>query len=341
MSSRADSLEITVVRIGWTMKCVLATSALVLASLLSVGAFAQSASPPVMVSLPTGSRLATWSIEGDTAKPRQAPVVFLHGGPGLYTEQRRINEGAVFRRMGFDTVYFDQAGGGKSDRLPAADYSLDRAVADLEALRVHLGQDQMILWGNSFGANLATVYASRFPEHVLALVLTAPGMFPGLDAKRDYRVTNRDKVEYSEAITSAVDRIDRMGASAESELSQEESGRLFDEMVSNELIEGVICKGSTVKPEALPGGGNLYAQRALSRDVKKTKLPSRSAINIPTLIIRGSCDFIPMKSAERYRQYFDGQLVLVDNAGHGLLEQRSAVDAAISAFMETLRPGAQ
>lgn len=291
-----------------------------------------AAPPPVMTSLSTGSRIASWTLPATSGVKHQTPIIFLHGGPGLYTEDRRMEEGSVLRDLGFSTIYFDQAGGGRSDRLPVTEYSLARAVADLEALRAALGHDRIILWGNSYGAALATMYAQTFPDRVAALILTAPGMFPGHDGKRNYSVTARDKVEYSPAISDAIKRIDRSPVKAEKTLSQGEAGKLFDQIVGDELLNGVVCKGASVRPPPLPGGGNLYAQRAIFRDLKRAKLPAQSAVRPPTLIIRGTCDFIPSSSAERYRAFFGGKLITVEGTGHGLIEHRATVDAALSAF---------
>ncbi len=295
---------------------------------------ANAAPEPVMMNLPTGSRVASWTLPAVSDRQHKTPIIFLHGGPGLYVEDRRLEEGAVFRQLGFPTIYFDQAGGGRSDRLPVSEYSFARAVADLDSLRVSLGQDRVILWGNSYGAALAAVYAQQYPDRVAALILTSPGMFPGLDAKRDYSVTARDKVEYSPAIRDAIGRIDRSPAEAEKQISQAAAGQLFDQIVSEELLDGVVCKGAAVRPPALPGGGNLYAARAIFRDVKRAKLPPKSAAHIPTLIIRGTCDFIPASSAERYQSFLGGKLVTVQGTGHGLLEHREEVDAALRGFVE-------
>ncbi len=285
-----------------------------------------------MVSLSTGSRVASWTLPAISGATHQTPIIFLHGGPGLYTEDRRLEEGRVFRELGFSTLYFDQAGGGRSDRLPVSEYSLARAVADLEALRASLGQDRIILWGNSYGAALAALYAQQFPDRVAALILTSPGVFPGLDAKRDYSVTARDRVIYSPAVRDAINRIDRSPVEAEKQLSQTAAGKLFDQLVGEELLNSAVCKGASVRPPALPGGGNLYAQRAIFRDVKHVKLPPESSAHVPTLIIRGTCDFIPRSSAERYRLFFRGKLVAIEGTGHGLIEHREMVDAALSAF---------
>ena len=300
-----------------------------------LAAYAQSA--PTLVKLATGSEVATWTIPASGDKQHSTPILFLHGGPGLYTEERRFDEGQPFRAAGFTTVYFDQAGGGKSARLKAGEYTLDRAVEDIEALRVVLGQEQLILWGNSYGASLAALYANRFPEHVAAMILTSPGMFPGFSGKRDYSQTNRGEVEYSKEVRSAVQLIDAKGAAAEAGLSQDLAGKYFDELVSTELIDGIVCKGSSVKPPPLPGGGNLYAQREIFRDLKKLKFRPATLTKfpvLPVLIVRGSCDFVPMDSAEHYKMALGGEIIAIPDSGHGLLEHRDAVDIVFSRFAE-------
>ena len=298
----------------------------------SVWAAALTVPEPVMVPVATGSVLATWTITAEGAQRHATPVVFLHGGPGLYTEARRFEEGAVLRAAGFDTIYFDQAGGGRSGLLKAGDYSLERAIADLEALRIALRQEQMVLWGNSYGATLLALYADRYPARVAGVLLTSPGMFPGFAGKRDYGRSDRDKVVYDKAVMAAINRIDRDGAAAEAVLPQPEAGRLFDALVAAELINGMVCKGSAVRPTALPGGGNLFAQRLIDRDLKALKFTPANVSTVPALIVRGSCDYVPAASAERFRSLLGGAIVEVADSGHGLLENRAAVVAAMDGF---------
>jgi pimeloyl-ACP methyl ester carboxylesterase len=306
--------------------------AFIATALLAVSAQAETPPEPVMVTLTTGSRIATWTMS--SPKPARAtPVVFLHGGPGLYTEARRFAEGAPFREAGFTTIYFDQAGGGKSDRLPAREYTLDRAIADLEALRVKFGQDRLVLWGNSYGASLAAIYAARFPDRVAALVLTSPGSYPGTKVNRNYAVTNRDKVKLSKAVTSAVGLIDKSGADAEPKLSQTDAGRAFDETMAAELIEAMVCKGATVSPPALSGGGNLYANRLILKQVEKLAFKPVNTAAVPTLIVRGACDYLPESNAAAYATQFRSTVTTIAATGHGMLENRVAVEAAITGFV--------
>ncbi|RPF29444.1 pimeloyl-ACP methyl ester carboxylesterase [Streptomyces sp. Ag109_G2-6] len=55
-----------------------------------------------------------------------------------------------------------------------ATYRVDHQVADVEALRVHLGLERMDLLGHSAAGNLAMLYAAAHPERVGRLVLVTP-----------------------------------------------------------------------------------------------------------------------------------------------------------------------
>ena len=49
----------------------------------------------------------------------------------------------------------------------------EHLIADIEALREHLGIDKWLVWGGSWGSTLALAYAQRFPERVSEAVLVA------------------------------------------------------------------------------------------------------------------------------------------------------------------------
>jgi pimeloyl-ACP methyl ester carboxylesterase len=302
---------------------------------LSSVIIAQDAGPqttPVMVALPTGSELATWTFVPE--KPvHKTPVIFLHGGPGMYTTSGVFLKGAPLREAGFTTVYFDQAGGGQSKDIPAKDYTIDRAVADLEAMRASLKQDKIILWGSSYGATLAAIYAVRYPEHVAGVILTSPGWYPGTKASPDYRSSNLGKVDQGKAISAAVNKIDKEGAAAEATLSQDAAGILFDDF-GKQIFGGLVCKGSkaTLPSTAIVKGGNLYANRMIGKDTKMIKFVTGAAFAFPALIIRGSCDYVPPSHAASFAKLFGTSVTTMQGTGHGLLENRPAIDAAFSAF---------
>ena len=71
----------------------------------------------------------------------------------------------------------DLRGTGASDApTDPASYRCDRQVADVEAVRRHLGLERLDLLAHSAGANLAYAYAAAHPDRVARLVLVAPSV---------------------------------------------------------------------------------------------------------------------------------------------------------------------
>ena len=101
--------------------------------------------------LPAGARIAYVRVPAHGA-PRPAPVVFVHGGPGVAD---MAGDAAFFGRLaddGFDVYVYDQAGTGRSSRLAdPRGYTIARAVADLEAIRARIGAARLVLIGHSWG----------------------------------------------------------------------------------------------------------------------------------------------------------------------------------------------
>ncbi|MGW3031718.1 alpha/beta fold hydrolase [Streptomyces sp. NPDC001178] len=97
------------------------------------------------------------------------PLVVLPGGPMQASSYLGDLGGlAAHRRL----VLLDLRGTGDS-AVPTdpATYRCDRLVDDVEALRAHLGLEQMDLLAHSAGGSLAMLYAARYPERVARLVL--------------------------------------------------------------------------------------------------------------------------------------------------------------------------
>lgn len=105
----------------------------------------------------------------ESGSPDGLPVIFIHGGPGAGCDaaSRRWFDPQLYR-----IVTFDQRGCGRS--TPHASLELNSTwdlVADMERIREHLGIDQWVLFGGSWGSTLALAYAQTHPERVLGMVL--------------------------------------------------------------------------------------------------------------------------------------------------------------------------
>src|SRR5699024_11592313 len=104
-----------------------------------------------------------WECSGN---PDGAPVVFVHGGPGGGTtpEHRRMFDPAAYR-----IILLDQRGCGRSTPHVAdgADLTANTTwhlVDDLERLREHLGVEEWLVFGGSWGSTLALAYAQEHPS---------------------------------------------------------------------------------------------------------------------------------------------------------------------------------
>jgi len=97
------------------------------------------------------------------------PVLFVHGGPGSGCDSRSR---CFFDPERYRIIVFDQRGAGKS--TPHAELEgndTEALIEDMEQIRVHLGIEQWLLFGGSWGTTLSLVYAQAHPQRVLALIM--------------------------------------------------------------------------------------------------------------------------------------------------------------------------
>lgn len=101
--------------------------------------------------------------------PAGKPVIVLHGGPGggCSPAMRRYFDPSVYR-----VILFDQRGCGRSRPHACVEANTTwHLVADIERIRTELGIGDWIVFGGSWGATLALIYAQTHPERVRHLVL--------------------------------------------------------------------------------------------------------------------------------------------------------------------------
>ena len=101
--------------------------------------------------------------------PAGVPVVVLHGGPGggCSPMMRRFFDPGIWR-----VVLFDQRGCGRSrPHASVKDNTTWHLVADVERLRVEMGVEAWTVFGGSWGATLALIYAITHPARAVELVL--------------------------------------------------------------------------------------------------------------------------------------------------------------------------
>jgi proline-specific peptidase len=95
------------------------------------------------------------------------PILVCHpGGPGFSSRYLVDLDGLADT---FTLILLDPRGTGQSDA--ASSYATSDYVADLDALRVHLGLDEIDLLGHSHGGVVAAAYAAEHPIRVRRLIV--------------------------------------------------------------------------------------------------------------------------------------------------------------------------
>ncbi|MEV6932729.1 alpha/beta fold hydrolase [Dactylosporangium sp. NPDC051485] len=296
--------------------------------------------------LPTGSRIA-YAHAAATGTPRPAPVIFLHGGPGTPGDGMP-RAGTTLAADGFEVYAYDQLGAGRSTRLgDVTGYTVARQVADLEAIRVTIGADKIILIGQSWGGSLAAQYLAAHPQHVARAVFTSPGpIWPGAypddggggdpwaRLSADQRERRDDLLSSPRvAVQSILQAINPNAAHAL--VGDDEADALLHTIA-------VLGKDTTGCPGASAAKVHdnhqgFYVNQLTVEDFAHVPdpRPALRQLRVPALIMRGECDFVPWVETYEYRRTLQqATLVYLPHTGHSLESgQPDAYVALLRAYL--------
>lgn len=292
--------------------------------------------------LSTGSRIAYVRLPG-RPPTIPTPVVFLHGGPGVPDMTGDSSFLQPLTDDGYSVYVYDQLGSGASSRLiDPTGYSLERNITDLEAIRQTIDARQLILIGHSSGAHLAAGYLAHHPDRVQTMVLISPEPLDAEDtsptrlsrqlklpdALRTYALTAHPRALLAYALTQiAPDAAHALAGDAEMDAR-------FDR-IYNTTRAALHCPGEGPGP-ALHGLG-MYANtvpQSASAHPPPDYHRALAGLNTPTLILKGSCDYLSWSSATDYQRTLTASGLLYLHGGHNLYQDRpSDVMNAIRAFL--------
>lgn len=265
------------------------------------------------------------------------PALFLHGGPGGATEpsMRRFFDPRRYR-----IVLFDQRGCGQS--RPHGELRENTTwdlVADIEALREHLGIERWLVFGGSWGSTLALAYAQRHPERVTELVLRgifllrrselewfyqssqgAASLFPDLWERYLQPIPPAERTDLMQAyygrLTSS-DAATRRAAAYAWSTWEGATSFLHTNSAYVAKFEDVDYASAFARIEAhyFVNRGFLECDDQLLRDVPRIR-------HIPGVIVQGRYDVVcPLRSAwDLHRAWPEAQLRIVADAGHSAFE---------------------
>ncbi|MEU6820734.1 alpha/beta hydrolase [Streptomyces atriruber] len=282
---------------------------------------------------PDGTELAYHLIGdgggGDASGPGVPPVVCLPGGPMQDSAYLGDLGGLAARRP---LLKLDLRGtGGSAVPEDRSSYRCDRLVADVEALRVHLGLETLDLLAHSGGTNLAVLYAARHPERVRRLTLITPSvMAVGIaidgSVRREAALLRRDEPWFPTAF-AALEAIvgGRATAEAFQAIAPFAYGRWDEAARAHQAAED-----GQRNDEAAAAFG---AEGAYDPEATRAALATLAA---PVLVLAGQADLNspPPAMAELAGLFPDVELVVQPGAAHfPWLDDPAAFTATTGAFL--------
>jgi proline-specific peptidase len=257
------------------------------------------------------------------------PLLVCHpGGPG--------GSAAEFEDFaGLDDTFelglFNPRGSHGSD--PADDYTLASYVADLEALREHLGVERMNLLGFSHGGVVAIAYAAAFGSRVERLLLVDTLAVWGDEAE----------AAMQRAIEARAD--EPWFAEAKRAIEEEQAGEFssVEELIENVQRQIPLYFHRWDGNEKT--GGRLamdFAHAEPLHHFNTVEFPTFDlraelrSIEAPTLVVVGDDDMIagPVCAEAILCELPSGRLVTIPKSGHFVyVEQPEAFRAALAGFL--------
>lgn len=257
------------------------------------------------------------------------PLLVCHpGGPGGSAAEFEDFAGIDDT---FELLLFSPRGSHGSD--PADDYSLASYVADLDALRTHLGAEQLNLLGFSHGGCVAIAYAAAHPARVRRLVLVDTLAVWGDEAEAE--MTRMIETRAGEPWFAA----------AQQAIAQEQAGEFgsVDDLIANLRQQIPLYFHRWAGNEQ--AGGRLamdFARIEPLHHFNTVEFPTFDLrgelrrIEAPALVVVGDDDFIcgPACAEAIVRELRGARLVTIADSGHFVyVEQPEAFRAALTEFL--------
>ena len=241
-------------------------------------------------------------------------VIVLHGGPDfdhryLLPDLDRL---ATVCRL----IYYDQRGRGASRwSFRPDEVRIETEADDVDVVRAHFDLQRVAVLGHSWGAHLALHYALRHPGRLSHLILLNPAPASHADselmgqlrrAKRAPRAEEMERIAASDAFqrgepeaVAAYYRLD-FGSTF---VHPEDVNRLDLHWTREQTL-----RGRDIEDQLMP---QVYGREGYDL------VPELARIRVPTMVIHGDHDFVPLEASARIANAIPGaRLCVLRDSGH-------------------------
>ena len=249
----------------------------------------------------------------------------------------------LYRPMGelfaqkYRCVLYDQRGSGQSKLLETGKDAMDikKFTLDLDALRDHLGLDQMALLGHSWGSGLGLLYAQAYPDCLSHLILVGPGPLNS-EMSGCYRA-NRDRMAYP---TSPEEFAAIRGAYDQARSEKGVVPREIDEALIQVWSRVIFYSRETAGQFIdfyLKNGGYLRHAESPTNFTHEMQLASADRITAPTLVVYGYQDYEPITQAYLIKEKIpQTEIAFLNECGHATwVDQPEEYFKVVDTFLST------
>jgi len=262
-------------------------------------------------------------------------IVVLHGGPGFSMSYLAADlEPLTARHV---LLFYDQRGTGKSTLVTDSAALDGRNFAnDLETIRVYFKLDRVTLFAHSWGAGVAALYATRYPQRIKRLVIV-----DGISVRRMYHLRGIQAFdERRDSVTRH--RLQELSAARLAKPGDAEACRAYFDLYFRATFadtaalrrsRGDFCSGT---PEALANKISSVDRYTLRSLGEWDWRPALGRVTAPTLIIRGVFDHVPLESSREWALAVqNGRFLSFERSGHfPYLEVPEALFSAVEEFLK-------
>ena len=278
--------------------------ALVLAAAIQGWSPAQAA-PPAEAGQTFQAGGVTLYYEPLGAAASKVPLVVANGGPGF--DHSYLHVAGVWGELAKErpVVLYDQRGTGRST-APAGPTKLADQIADLDALRQHLGAEKIDLLGHSWGGYLAMAYTARHPDRVRRLILVDSAAPKWKDTAFLFKDVFPERVARQDGLNFAA----TLGDDA---ASQESMREYFSMLFYAPENRDAFLAGATHYQYS------AAINEALNADLERFDLnPELAKLHLPALVITGRFDanVAPSTAWHTHQALAGSRFVVFEKSGH-------------------------
>jgi proline iminopeptidase len=268
-----------------------------------------------------------WCSYGPAGAPR---LLVLHGGPGA--DHAYLLPQLLELADGFELIFYDQRGGGRSKETVPTHVTWNTHVNDLANVIAELAIDPLSLVGYSWGGLLALLYAreaasARTPAMPSRLVLIDPA--PVTRRHREQFEAEFARRQRGPAIQAMRDELAASGL-------RESDPEAYRQRAFEASVAGYFAnpsRAADLTPFRVIGRIQQSVWESLGDFDLTVDLAS---VHVPAIVVHGRQDPIPLESSESIAKSLHAELVPLDDCGHvPYVEQPERLFSALKRFLHS------